>query len=418
VVAFSGTASGDGAADTAEASLPWTLISYVKRTREHVLLGDAAQPHPFSMDEGLLRGKARSVLCVPLLRQGELRGVLYLENTLATNAFSPARLQLLEHLASQAAISIENARLYADVQRAETALRRANDELERRVEERTRELKQAQARLVDTARSAGMAEVATSILHNVGNVLTSAVINLEKMDELAHTSHLDRLKQATALLEEHRGDLADFLSRDPRGSRLSSYLTALADELLAERGMLQGDMKAMGKHIEHIRAIVQVQQTYAKTSLMAEECDLGQLVEDALRVQLAALDRHGVVVHRELAPVPRLKVDKHKVLQILINLISNAKYALDASPEGARNVWVRLAVDGAKVRIQVVDDGVGIAPENRERLFAHGFTTRKEGHGFGLHSSALAAQMLGGHLSLESEGAGKGAVATLELPLT
>jgi len=111
-------------------------------------------------------------------------------------------------------------------------------------------------------------------------------------------------------------------------------------------------------------------------------------------------------------------VDKHKVLQILINLISNAKYALDAALEGERSLCVRLVAEGELVRIQVVDNGMGIPAEARERLFVHGFTTRKDGHGFGLHSSALAAQMLGGRLTLESEGAGKGAVATLELPLS
>src|SRR4029078_2116792 len=119
--------------------LPWTVLSYVRRTQEHVLIGDVSKPHPFSSDEHLMRGGARSVLCLPLVRQEQFSGALYLENNLATNAFSPARLVLLGHLASQAAISIENARLYADVQRARTELRQANDELERRVEERTRE---------------------------------------------------------------------------------------------------------------------------------------------------------------------------------------------------------------------------------------------------------------------------------------
>ncbi|ATB40030.1 serine/threonine protein kinase [Cystobacter fuscus] len=105
------------------------------------------------------------------------------------------------------------------------------------------------------------------------------------------------------------------------------------------------------------------------------------------------------------------------VLQILINLLSNAKHALDGVPEGQRNLWVRLEAEGNVARIQVEDDGVGIAPELMDSLFAHGFTTRKDGHGFGLHSSALAAQMLKGRLTLESAGLGQGAVATLELPL-
>ncbi|ADO75394.1 trifunctional serine/threonine-protein kinase/ATP-binding protein/sensor histidine kinase [Stigmatella aurantiaca] len=401
--------------DTAHA-LPWTVLAYVRRTREHVLIGDASKAHPFSSDAYLARSGARSVLCLPLVRHEQFSGALYLENNLAPNAFSTQRLVLLGHIATQAAISIENARLYADVRRAKGELRKANDELEQRVEERTRELRAAQARLVDTAREVGMAEVASNVLHNVGNVLTSAVINLEMMQRAVGASRLGKLNRATALLLKHREDLPAFLARGARGGRLPEYLSALSGELFAEQTRLLDDMDMMGRHIEHIRAIVQVQQTYARTSLMPEECDLSQLIQDALRIQMVALQRHGVTVKRELAALPRMKVDKHKVLQILINLIANAKYALDAAPEGHRNLSVRLGREGKWVNIQVEDDGVGIAPGVRDRLFSHGFTTRKDGHGFGLHSSALAAQMLGGQLMLESDGLGKGAVATLKLP--
>jgi signal transduction histidine kinase len=160
-----------------------------------------------------------------------------------------------------------------------------------------------------------------------------------------------------------------------------------------------------------------VQQNYAKTALLIDECELSELVDDALRIQMSALKRHGVTVTRELNGSRRVRVDRHKVLQILINLISNAKYSLDGMPEGERRMRVRLLLEGDIARIQVVDSGVGIAKEIRERLFSHGFTTRRDGHGFGLHSSALAAKLLGGNLLLESEGPGQGATATLELPL-
>ncbi|WP_257449336.1 trifunctional serine/threonine-protein kinase/ATP-binding protein/sensor histidine kinase [Archangium lipolyticum] len=411
-------AISDTSSEGAAPELPWTLLAYVRRTREHVLIGDASKPHPFSSDANLVHSGARSVLCLPLLRQEQFSGVLYLENNLATDAFSPTRLALLGHIASQAAISIENARLYEDVQRARAELHRANEELEHRVEERTRELKQAQARLVDTAREVGMAEVASNVLHNVGNVLTSAVVNLEVMRRAVGSSRVGRLKLAANLLQENRAGLADFLAEGARGGHLPDYLSALADELVLEQTRLMDDMDAMGRHVEHIRTIVQVQQTYARTTLMTEECDLAHLVDDALRIQMPALRRHGVSVHLERAPVPKVKVDKHKVLQILINLLSNAKYALDSKPEGQRNMWVKLSAEGPVARIQVVDDGVGIAPEVKGKLFSHGFTTRKDGHGFGLHSSALAAQLLKGSLTIDSEGPGKGAVTTLELPLS
>ncbi|MDC0710154.1 trifunctional serine/threonine-protein kinase/ATP-binding protein/sensor histidine kinase [Stigmatella sp. ncwal1] len=414
---FSEDASEDASAEPESHPLPWTLISYVKRTREHVLIGDASRPHAFSADPWFAQSRARSVLCLPLLRKDAFRGVLFLENNLATNAFSSGRIALLGHMASQAAISIENARLYAEVQRTEAALRSANDDLERRVEERTRELKQAQAQLVDTARAAGMAEVAINVLHNVGNVLTSAVINLEMMEEMAGSTHMGRLKQAMSLLEAHRGDLAHFLTQDTRGIQLSSYLSALTEQLLRERAALQDSMKAMGKHIEHIRAIVQVQQTYARSTLSNEECELAPLIMDAINIQMPALRRHGVEVTQEFVPLPRMVLDKHKVMQILINLFTNAKKAMSALPEGQRRLHVRLTVEGNTARIQVVDNGAGVAPENKDRIFSQGFTTGEGGQGLGLHSSAIAAKMLGGRLSLESEGEGLGATATLELPI-
>jgi signal transduction histidine kinase len=417
VAAVSDSAPEEPAA-TEESRLPWTLISYVRRTLEYVLINDVSQPHPFSSDPWLESGKARSVLCLPLLRRDELSGVLYLENSLATNAFTPARGSLLGHLASQAAISIENARLYTDLQRAEAALRRANDELEKRVEERTRELKHAQAQLVDTARAAGMAEVAANVLHNVGNVLTSAIINAQTMSKAVSASRTARVKQASAMLTERQGSLADFFTRDPRGVRLPQYLSSLAEELLREQASLQESLEAMHKHLEHIRTIIQLQQLYARNTLITEECDLSQLVEDALRLQLPVLKRHDITVTREMGSLPKVQVDKHKVLQILINLLSNAKNAMASLPREQRHLRVRLEAADQMARIQVVDNGVGIPLEVRERLFSQGFTTREGGHGLGLHSSSLAARMLGGSLTLESEGPGKGATATLSLPLS
>jgi signal transduction histidine kinase len=259
--------------------------------------------------------------------------------------------------------------------------------------------------------------VAASVLHNVGNVLTSTVINFETILSCLDSSRVSGLKKVVNLLQEHRHSLADFVTTDPRGSRLPDYLGALSDTLLEEQARLREGMQAMGRHIDHIRAIVQVQQGYARTALLIEECSLAQLISDALNLQTAALQRHGVNVIQELSHLPPIRVDKHKVLQILINLISNSKSALDASPEGQRHLRVRLCREGEWAFIEVVDNGSGFSAETRENLFAQGFTTRRDGHGLGLHSSALAAQLLGGQLSLESEGLGKGATATLRLPL-
>src|SRR5439155_15323102 len=139
---------------------------------------------------------------------------------------------------------------------------------------------------------------------------------------------------------------------------------------------------------------------------------------DALRMNASSLARHDVQVFREYAAqVPEINVEKHKVLQTLVNLVRNAKEACDESGRADKRVTLRVTHDGDCVRIAVVDNGIGIPAENLTRIFNHGFTTRKDGHGFGLHSGALAAKEMGGELSMHSDGAGQGATFTLELPL-
>ena len=172
----------------------------------------------------------------------------------------------------------------------------------------------------------------------------------------------------------------------------------------------------MRQNIEHIKEIVTMQQSYATVSGVHEIVNIRDLVEDSLRMNSGALDRHGVKLVRDFQEVPAINVDKHKVLQILVNFVRNAKYACDESGRKDKQVTVRIARDKDTVKISVVDNGVGITPENLTRIFAHGFTTRKDGHGFGLHSGALAAKEMGGSVSVHSDGPGLGATFTLELP--
>ena len=161
-----------------------------------------------------------------------------------------------------------------------------------------------------------------------------------------------------------------------------------------------------------------MQQTYAKVFGSSEPVKPQELVEDALRMHSGALVRHEVRVVREYEQdLPEITVDKHKLLQILVNLISNAKKACDESPQPQKLLTVRIVNGERLLKISVIDNGVGIPPENLTRIFNHGFTTRQDGHGFGLHSGALAAKEMGGALVAQSDGRGKGANFTIELPV-
>jgi len=244
------------------------------------------------------------------------------------------------------------------------------------------ELAAAHQRLVETSRRAGMAEVAAGVLHNVGNVLHSVT------QSVAHLNERLRTQGASA---------------DPSVAR---------------------DLESLGHSVEHIKEIVAMQQGYARLSGVQEEVPAETLIEDALRINREALERHGIAVVREYSPAPTLVIEKHKVLQILVNILGNAKYACDAKvPDGQPGrIVVRIDTPkgeraGNRVRIVVADNGSGISHENLSRIFENGFTTRKDGHGIGLYSAALTARELGGALFVHSDGLGRGARFTLDLPV-
>ncbi len=304
-----------------------------------------------------------------------------------------------------------------ELQQREEALRQVNEGLEQRVEERTQELKKTHQTLVETARMAGMAEVATNVLHNVGNVLNSVHTAARLAKERLGRLRLENVGRVASLLEERKDDLAVFLTQEERGRSVPSYLKQLGEQLQKERQDIFTLLDDVNRYTDHIGTVVRMQQSYARTPRMSEPTQLAEVLEDALRMEAASLARHGVKVERQLAPLPPLLIDRHKVLTILINLINNARYALDAAPEGERLLLLKLEapVEG-RLRLEVRDNGMGIAPEALARIFQHGFTTRREGHGFGLHSCVQLAQQMDGALSVHSDGPGRGATFTLELP--
>jgi signal transduction histidine kinase len=262
-----------------------------------------------------------------------------------------------------------------------------------------------------------MAEVATNVLHNVGNVLNSVNVSSTLVLDNLKKSKVPYLGKAVALLDEHAADLGEFITTDPKGRQLPSYLNKLAGQLASEQTSAINELILLRQNIEHIKDIVAMQQSYAKISGVTEIIQITDMVEDALRMNAGALIRHEVELIREYADVPSITIEKHKVLQILVNLIRNAKYACDESGRTDKKLKMQITKLDSGIQIAVIDNGVGIPQENLTRIFSHGFTTRKLGHGFGLHSGALAAKELGGTLTAHSAGAGQGATFILKLPL-
>lgn len=284
------------------------------------------------------------------------------------------------------------------------------------IKEAEAKLAQLHQQLLETSRLAGMAEIATNVLHNIGNVLNSVNVSASVVADAVRKSRVANLGKAVALLREHERDLGAFFTSDARGKQLAVYLSQLADHFLEEQKMMTRELDLLRGNIDHIKEIVAMQQSYARVSGVKEIINLNELVADCLRMNEGAFNRHQVEIVQEFGNLPPMNVEKHKILQILVNLVRNAKHACQDSGQPDRRLTVRTASEPGRVKIFVTDNGVGIPAENLSRIFNHGFTTRKDGHGFGLHSGALAAKEMGGALTVHSDGPGRGATFTLELP--
>ena len=279
------------------------------------------------------------------------------------------------------------------------------------------ELARAQKELLEASRLAGMADVATGVIHNIGNVLNSINIASSCVAEGLKKSKAANLRKLVAILKEHEGDLPGFFATDPRARQITAYLGKLADHLNGEQADALNELTRLQKSVEHSRDIVSMQQNYARNPGVTEQVRLPELIEDALNMNVSGLLRNEINLVRDIRPMPPVALQKHKLLQILVNLLRNAKDACTASPSHDKKILISAGCVDGQIRISVTDNGVGIAPANLARIFSHGFTTKKDGHGFGLHSSALAASEMGGTLTANSDGPGRGATFTITLPL-
>jgi signal transduction histidine kinase len=271
--------------------------------------------------------------------------------------------------------------------------------------------------LAEANRRAGMAEIANNVLHNVGNVLNSVKISANLVAHNLQNSKVSSLGKATDLINQHISELGTYLTTDPKGKILPEFLTELYENFLFIQNKNIGELESLLKSIEHINNIVTKQQEYTGITIVLERVDIRNLIEDSLRMSVVSSADDDIEVIQEYEIIPLVNLDKHKVLQILINLINNAKHACNDSDNPTKRITMRVCRTDDWVKIAVIDNGIGISPENINRIFNLGFTTRQKGHGFGLHNSVLAAREMSGSLHVQSDGLGKGATFILELPL-
>jgi two-component system NtrC family sensor kinase len=373
----------------------------------------------------VIDARIRSTIFVPVVVTGEWWGIVGFDDFVQEREWGEAERDSLRAVADMLGASIAR-------RRVRTALEVAKETLEQRVLDRTGELREqieakdrahaelaaAQQRLIELSRAAGMAEVATGVLHNVGNVLNSVNVSATVAAGRINEFRVDKMIAAVGLLTQHEDDLAGYLSRDPKGMRVISYLAKLGKQMEEDRQVSVKELEQLREHVGHIKEIVATQQSLSKVCGLIENTSLAGVAEAALRIVTPSLDRHGIQLERDFEALPDIALDKHQVVQILVNLLSNAKQSVKEKSDGTKMIGLRIHRHGEdRVRVEVRDSGVGLERHQLTRVFAHGFTTKRDGHGFGLHSGALAAKQMHGSLWAESDGPGLGANFVLELPM-
>ena len=279
-----------------------------------------------------------------------------------------------------------------------------------------REQKELHQQLVDVSRQAGQAEIATGVLHNVGNVLNSVNVSATLVANKIRQSKSANLTKVSQLMHDHANDLGTFMTEHEKGTQLPVYLNTLAEHLESERQTILDEFQSINENIAHIKQIVSRQQSFAGSASAIQPLDVSELLNDAWLMSVS--EHHDIDIVRAYADIPEVTMDKHKILQIVINLLRNAKQSFnDYRKHDKQIILSTKQVEENRIQISVTDNGIGIAEENSARVFEYGFTTKDEGHGFGLHASANAAKEMGGSLTCKSAGIGKGATFILELPI-
>jgi two-component system NtrC family sensor kinase len=341
------------------------------------------------------------------------------------SALVDAKKQLEKRVRERTAeLTTANKMLKTDIterKHAEEELRKAKEQTEKskeQVEKINVQLESTYNKLMKASHQAGMTEVATDVLHNVGNVLNSVNVSATLITEKIMNSEVTNLGKLADMIAQHGDDMSAFLTKDPKGKLIPTYLSEVSKQLINEHNEIVEKLQSLIKNIEHIKEIVKMQQMYARASGVEISTTLEEIIEDAIQINHVGFERHKIKLTKEFQELGDITIDRQKVLQILVNLISNANYALKNHKNKQKSLNIKLYKHGeSRIRIQVTDTGIGIPKENIKEIFRHGFTTKKHGHGFGLHSCALAAKEMGGSLTARSNGPGKGATFILELPL-
>ncbi len=296
-------------------------------------------------------------------------------------------------------------------------LRQCNDELEDKIDCKAQQYANANQELVGVKHTVVRTETLSNILQNVGDVLASITLTTGLLKKKNADSKCQGLAKAVNMIKQHEDGLSEYLLHTEKGTQLLEYLYAVTDCFVQEQKDIEQILIDLSGNVRHVVEVLSVQQDNGKLAGLTEFVVLSEVVQDAVHVILNDAKQYDIKVVCEFEDVPQMAMDRHKIIQIVMSLLSNAKHSLKESEVKDRILSVSTRImDKNHVSVCVQDNGVGIPNEDMAKLFDYGFSTRPDGHGFGLHTARNAADILGGIITASSDGVGKGALFVFELP--
>jgi PAS domain S-box-containing protein len=269
---------------------------------------------------------------------------------------------------------------------------------------------------IELAHQSGKAEVAADVLHNVGNVLNSVYVSSIEMVEILSKSSLLGLIKANDLLQSNRSNIVDFILNNPKGQALLDYYIKIGEELIAEKNRIENELSQQLNKINIIKEILDIQQSFTKSPSFFENLSVSGVINDSLLILQRAVLKNQITLVNNSAQDLTVFTNKARLTHVIINIVKNAIEAMEGSARFNRVITIESKKDITSTYIIFSDKGEGIAKENLALIFNHGFTTKKEGRGFGLHACANSMTELKGKIFASSEGVGKGSVFTLVFP--
>ena len=361
---------------------------------------------------------AEDWLGIPLRQNGKPIGVVAIQSYESGFRSTDAEVEMMVFMANHIGTALQRRRDSFDLKEAHDDLQSSSKELELANQALTLEIQEKEQitqRMVSLSHEAGKAEVATGVLHNVGNVLNSINVSANCVRDLCSQSRLPSLRKIVGLLDEQE-DLAAFFSDDPRAKAVPEFIAGIVSRLETEQETVQTEISNLIEHVNHVKVVVAMQQSFAGVCGLEEPVCLFKLFADAEQLLSNSIYRHEIELTLDFEELPMLMLERQRVLQVVVNLLKNAKDALTSSSTENRKLTVKAARHNEMLKVEVTDNGVGIASADLTKIFSHGFTTKQTGHGFGLHSCANTIQEMGGELTAKSDGLGHGATFTMTIP--